>query len=289
MIFNLQTRTFVKPETPEKTNSSKQALGNSKAGSSKQSSCVNKTLNSDITTRSMKHVKSASVNTSKKANNTLGIDKSTKTVKVENLKGPTLVKNSRVVNKTTKNVKVVKPTKKETIKNVTTRVTKQEGKKISERKVTKKENSKKPKKKSPKRAEIGLFDNVDFSAYGDMSDFNVMAMPSATYTDTSRSAGSSRSDTPPLFGHQWSKSGKSIAMSEGPSILSKSLEAKALKNRIKAPKITLEEQLKNNKKLANIKVPILTDYKKVTNQINQMLQFGEQFDYDDDSSFESPL
>lgn len=298
MIFYLQTSTIVKPKTPEKTtNGSKQVLGDSTAGSSRQSSRLNnsktvsKTLKNDITTRSVKNVRSPLVNNSKKTNNTLAIDKSTKTEKVANPTQPTLVNNSKVVNKTSKNVKVVKPSKKETIKNATTKVTKHEGKKLSGRKVANnKETSKKPKKqsKSP-RAQIGLFDNVDFSAFGDMSDFNEMALPSATYTDTSRSAGSSRSETPPLYGHQWSKSGKSIAMSEGPSILSKSLEAKALKNRIKAPKFTLEEQLKNNRRTALNKGSVQTNYKKVTNQINQMLQFGEQFDYDDDSSFETSL
>jgi len=52
------------------------------------------------------------------------------------------------------------------------------------------------------------------------------------------------------------------------------MEAKALK-RVKAPKITLEEQLRNDKKINNMKRG--SDFKASTKKINQMLEFGEDF------------
>ncbi|VVC45965.1 Hypothetical protein CINCED_3A020446 [Cinara cedri] len=291
----------VNREPPTLTKNSKQAI---------------KTPENDKFTNNVKVVnckQPSLVNKSKVVSKTPENDKSTKNVKVVNRKQPSLVNKSKVVSKTltlaknskqviktpenkksTKSEKVVKDKKnitlslKKSTKNKITKVTKQKEKNSSERKVSAKKEKKnklemKKKQANTSRGEIGLFDNIDYSAYGDLSDFNIMASPTKL-TSTSCTE-TSRSETPPLFGHQWSSSGKSIAMSEGPSLLCKSIEAKALK-RVKAPKFTLEEELKNNRRTNN-KQSI--DYKKVTNQINQMLQFGEQYDRDDDSFFDSVI
>lgn len=122
--------------------------------------------------------------------------------------------------------------------------------------------------------EVDLFDCVDHGDYGNISDYNVMASPSKLSVASGNDK--SRSVTPPLFNHQWSSSAKSLVASEPPTPLSKSIVAKALK-RVKAPKITLEDEIKYNKK-KNIKRSI--DFKTVSNKINKMLEFGEEYDED---------
>lgn len=123
-------------------------------------------------------------------------------------------------------------------------------------------------------AEVDLFDCVDHGDYGNISDYNLMASPSKLSVASGNDK--SRSVTPPLFNHQWSSSAKSLVASEPPTPLSKSIEAKALK-RVKAPKITLEDEIKYNKK-KNTKRSI--DFKTVSNKINKMLEFGEEYDED---------
>lgn len=124
--------------------------------------------------------------------------------------------------------------------------------------------------------EHGLFDDIEVEEYGDMSDYNIMQSPGKISMVSG--GDKSRSVTPPLFNQHWlSSASKSVATSEPPTPLSKSVEAKALK-RVKAPKITLEEELKNIKtKNKNRSI----DYNSVSNKINQMLEFGEQFDEED--------
>lgn len=130
--------------------------------------------------------------------------------------------------------------------------------------------------KSLKTQGQGLFDRED-EVYNSNNDFNFMASPSKLSVTTRTDK--SRSETPPMFGVQWSSSAKSLVISEPPTPLSKSDVAKALKRRIKAPKITLNEELKNNKK--NNEKPSI-DYKTATEKINNMLQFGERYNSDDD-------
>lgn len=129
---------------------------------------------------------------------------------------------------------------------------------------------------SPNRG-ADLFADINYGDYGNVtnSDFNVMESPGklsmASGTDKSRSV------TPPFFSDQWGSSGKSMIISEPPTPLSKSGTAKALK-RVKAPKITLEDEIKFNKKKMNKGA---VDYKTVKNKIDKMLQFGNVFDEND--------
>lgn len=122
---------------------------------------------------------------------------------------------------------------------------------------------------------LGLFEDINVADYDELNDFDIMVSPgkfnSVMHTDNSRS------ETPPLFGNQWSVIAKSLVTSEPPSPLSKSVEAKALK-RIKAPKLSVEEEIKNNKKKNNKKT---VNYKAVANKINKMLEFGEQYNEDE--------
>lgn len=134
----------------------------------------------------------------------------------------------------------------------------------------------KPKKKQcSSSAVLDLFDNMSCTAYDD--DVNDYIMSSPGKLSVMSRTDKSRSETPPLFGHQWSGTAKSLVISEPPTPLSKSVEAKILK-RVKAPKLTLEEEIRSNK-VKNKKQAI--DYNTVTKKINKMLEFGEQYDNDD--------
>ncbi|XP_050527393.1 uncharacterized protein LOC126897669 [Daktulosphaira vitifoliae] len=129
----------------------------------------------------------------------------------------------------------------------------------------------------------GLFDNFEADDYGDISDFNVMQSP-GKLSMISRTD-KSRSETPPLFNQQWmGTSGKSIVISEPPTPLSKSAEAKALR-RVKRPEITEKEELKEMKryKLSKKKQGDKEkNYDAVNKLINDMLVYGEQLSFDDE-------
>lgn len=124
---------------------------------------------------------------------------------------------------------------------------------------------------------LGLFEDLDVAEFDNNTsyDFNILASPgklnSILHTDKSRS------ETPPLFNNPLSVTAKSLVTSEPPSPLSKSVEAKVLK-RIKAPKLNVQEELKKNKRKMNKQS---VDYKAVSNKINKMLEFGEQYNEDD--------
>jgi len=123
--------------------------------------------------------------------------------------------------------------------------------------------------------EQDLFGCVDHADYGNVSEFNFMESPGKLSVASGNDQ--SRSVTPPLFSYQWNSTSKSQAISEPPTPLSKSVEAKALK-RVKAPKITLEDEMKFNKK-QNKKQSI--DFKTASNKINKMLEFGNDEDEED--------
>lgn len=162
-------------------------------------------------------------------------------------------------------------------------VTKEKVKKIrgkpKKEKLVKDKNQVTPMKFSNRLSgERGLFDDVDPADYADISDFNILASPGKFSFVSQRTNESTRSETPPLFGHQWSTTAKSLVHSEPPTPLSKSGEAKALK-RVKAPKISLQEEIKNYKaKNKNQSI----DYKAASKKIDKMLEFGETYDEDDD-------
>jgi len=120
--------------------------------------------------------------------------------------------------------------------------------------------------------EPDLFGSIDHADYGNVSDYNFMASPGKLSVASGNDL--SRSVTPPLFSYQWNSTAKPSAISEPPTPLSKSIEAKALK-RVKAPKITLEDEIKYNKK-RNTKQSI--DFKTASNKINKMLGFGNDED-----------
>ncbi|XP_060877888.1 uncharacterized protein LOC132950441 [Metopolophium dirhodum] len=123
--------------------------------------------------------------------------------------------------------------------------------------------------------ESDLFGCIDHADYGNVSDFNFMASPGKLSVASGNDQ--SRSVTPPLFSYQWNSTAKPSAISEPPTPLSKSIEAKALK-RVKAPKITLEDEIKYNKK-RNTKRSI--DFKTASDKINKMLEFGNDEDEED--------
>lgn len=134
----------------------------------------------------------------------------------------------------------------------------------------------KPKKKQcSSSAVLDLFDDMDDTAYDD--DVNDYIMSSPSKLSVKSRTDKSRSETPPLFNHHWSGTAKSLVLSEPPTPLSKSVEAKILK-RVKAPKLTLQEEIRNNK-VENKKQA--ADYKTVAKKINKMLEFGEQYEDDD--------
>ncbi|CAI6346338.1 unnamed protein product [Macrosiphum euphorbiae] len=122
--------------------------------------------------------------------------------------------------------------------------------------------------------EPDLFGSIDHADYGNVSDYNFMASPGKLSVASGNDL--SRSVTPPLFSYQWNSTAKPSAISEPPTPLSKSIEAKALK-RVKAPKITLEDEIKYNKK-RNTKRSI--DFKTASDKINKMLEFGNDEDED---------
>lgn len=138
-------------------------------------------------------------------------------------------------------------------------------------------HEKKKKSKCSLPAEpAGLFDNIE-AANDEDNDFEYMESPSII-DGLSRGGYTSGSETPPLFGNQWNLTTKSLVTSDPPTPLSKSVEAKALK-RIKAPKITLNEEMKNNKK-NNMKTCL--DYNTVSKKINNMLMYGENYNDNED-------
>jgi len=123
--------------------------------------------------------------------------------------------------------------------------------------------------------ESDLFACIDHADYGNVSDYNFMESPGKLSVASGNDQ--SRSVTPPLFSYQWNTTAKPSAISEPPTPLSKSIEAKALK-RVKAPKITLEDEIKYNKK-RNTKRSI--DFKTASDKINKMLEFGNDEDEED--------
>jgi len=308
----------LKPKTPEKTflsnnNSSKnpkQISGNSTVGSknstkpSNQTSInnskisnstnnsaaksKNKTLeNCSLSIRSSNNSKQQSKMKTSLNSTNHSVDKSKKNVKVIKQTTPKIPKDKTA----TKNVSIVKEIKKKKVSASKITLTKTNNKCVkaikpkakicddslnsadTHQKV--KENKSKTKKEPPNgsSAEVDLFDCVDHGDYGNISDYNLMASPSKLSVVSGNDK--SRSMTPPSFNYQWSSSAKSLVASEPPSPLSKSVEAKALK-RVKAPKITLEDEIKYNKK--NTKQSI--DFKTVSNKINKMLEFGEEYNED---------
>lgn len=161
-----------------------------------------------------------------------------------------------VKDKSTKNIKIVKP-------NI--RVNHELKKKDLKNQVAKKQ-----KKVQPVSPASGIFGNIDLDSFGENNNINILLSPSRL----SMMSGSekSRCETPPLFGHQWSSSAKSLVLSEPPTPLGKSVEAKALK-RVHPPKITMEEELKNIKKMNKV-----LDFQTASKKINKLLQFGEELD-----------
>jgi len=123
--------------------------------------------------------------------------------------------------------------------------------------------------------ELVLFGCADHAEYGNVSDYNVIASPGKLSVASGNDQ--CRSVTPLLFSHQWNSTVKPSAISEPPTPLSKSIEAKALK-RVKAPKIRLEDEMKFNKK-QNTERSI--DFKTASNKINKMLEFGIDEDEED--------
>lgn len=203
----------------------------------------------------------------KSKQNTSKIDKSKKiAVKKKELQKP--VKNNELSSKITSNIdnsKNVKVVKKKTnncsiLKNTNVSISKP---------------LKPSKKQCSSSAVLDLFDDMDGTAYDDDVNDYIMASPSKL--SVKYPSDKSRSETPPLFNHHWSGTAKSLILSEPPTPLSKSVEAKVLK-RVKAPKLTLEEEIRNNK-VKNKKQTV--DYNTVTKKINKMLEFGEQYDNDD--------
>jgi len=125
-------------------------------------------------------------------------------------------------------------------------------------------------------AQVDLFDCLETSDYEDNhSNFNIMSSP-GKISMVSRTD-KSRSETPPMFSQNGcTTTTKSLVVSEPPTPLSKSGEAKALK-RVKAPKITLKEELKNNRRNNNKQ---RVDCTEACQKINEMLEFGSTFDED---------
>lgn len=206
-------------------------------------------------------------NSMKKCKKTSKIDKSTK-ITTNKKKSTKLIKNNESSSRTRSNIddsKDVKVIKKKTkncsnnLKNTNVPISKPI----------------KPMKQCSSSAVIDLFGNMNGTTNDD--DVNDYIMSSPTKLSVKSHTDKSRSETPPLFSHQWSSTAKSLVLSEPPTPLSKSVEAKILK-RVKAPKLTLEEEIKNNKVKNNKQV---VDYNTVTKKINKMLEFGEQYDNDD--------
>lgn len=123
--------------------------------------------------------------------------------------------------------------------------------------------------------EMGIFGDVDFAAYGVNEEYNVIISPSKM--SIMSHTGKSRSVTPPILSNLCGESGKSILISEPPTPLSKSVEAKALK-RVKQPKITIDDELKNMKRLNKKQV----DYKTATKKLNKIIEYGTEFNNSDD-------
>ncbi|KAF0772346.1 Uncharacterized protein FWK35_00002611 [Aphis craccivora] len=313
-----QISTFLKPKTPEKTflssnnstKNAKQISGNSTVGSknntkpSNQTSInsskisnnsatksKNKTLeNCFLSMRSSNNSKQESKMKTSINSTNHSVDKSKENVKVSKQTTAKIPKDKTA----TKNVSIVKEIKKKKVSSSKIALTKTNNKCVkaikpkakichdslnsvdSHQKVKGNKSKTKEVHCPPKgpSAEVDLFDCVDHGDYGNISDYNLMASPSKLSVASGNDK--SRSVTPPLFNHQWSSSAKSLVASEPPTPLSKSIEAKALK-RVKAPKITLEDEIKYNKK-KNTKRSI--DFKTVSNKINKMLEFGEEYDED---------
>ncbi|XP_025195441.1 uncharacterized protein PFB0145c-like [Melanaphis sacchari] len=308
-----QTSKFLKPKTPEKTllssnNSTKyakQISRNSSVGSknntklSNQSSKISnssvsksksKTLeNSSVSTRSLNNSKQQSkLKTSINSTNH-SVEKSKENVKAIKQITPKMPKNKTV----TKHVNVAKEIKKKKVSTSGSALTKTNNKcikaikpkaKICDESLNNTNTHQKLKANKSKTKQVhcpngsstglDLFGCIDHGDFGNVSDYNVMASPGKLSVVLGNDK--SRSVTPPLFNCQWSSTAKSLVASEPPTPLSKSMEAKALK-RVKAPKITLEDEMKYNKK-KNSKQSI--DFKTVSNKINKMLEFGSGYDED---------
>lgn len=130
---------------------------------------------------------------------------------------------------------------------------------------------------------LGLFDNIDEEYYSDNSDLNMLESP-GKISLLSRTD-SSKCETPPLFNQQWiGTSGKSIAISEPPTPLSKSVEAKALR-RVKKPEILEKDELKEMKRHKASKKKAgdnEKNYDTVNKMINDLLVYGEPLSFDDE-------
>ncbi|XP_026806710.1 putative uncharacterized protein DDB_G0289263 [Rhopalosiphum maidis] len=273
--------------------SNQTSINNSKSTNSINSNATkskSKTLeNSSMSIRSLNNSKQQSKMKTSINSTNRSVDKSKENVKAIKQTTPKLQKD-RIV---TKHVKIVKEVKKKKVSvsgAALTKINKKSVKtikpkaKICDDSLNNSDTHQKLKKNKSKTKEVhclngsstelDLFDCVDHRDYGNISDYNVMASPSKLSVVSGNDK--SRSVTPPLFNYQWSSTAKSLVASEPPTPLSKSVEAKALK-RVKAPKITLEDEIKYNKK-KNSKRSI--DFKTVSNKINKMLEFGDGYDED---------
>ncbi|XP_022162636.1 uncharacterized protein LOC111028333 [Myzus persicae] len=297
-----QTNLFLKPKTPEKTsisnnNSTKHNSKNSYSSSAAKSK--NSTLENSSVTKNHTKQQSIMKTTINSTNNSVDksklktslLSKSKEHVKAIKQTSPQIPKNKTAA----KHVSIVTEIKKKNVsasaialtKNTknnkkSAKAIKSKTKKCDEslngdtHKKLKGDKSKTKQVHCPNSSstELDLFGGVDHADYDDGSDYNIMASPGKLSVASGNDQ--SRSMTPPLFSHQWNSTAKSSAISEPPTPLSKSMEAKALK-RVKAPKITLEDEMKYNKK-RNTKQSM--DFKTASNKINKMLEFGNDEDED---------
>ncbi|XP_008180015.1 uncharacterized protein LOC100167394 isoform X2 [Acyrthosiphon pisum] len=303
-----QTNIFLKPKTPEKTsisninntkhtnqtsiNKSKMLYScNSSAAKSKNNTLENSSVTKNHTKQQFKMkttINSINSSIDKSKLKTSLLSKSKENEKTIKHTTPQILKNKTAI----KHVSIVKEIKKKNISPSAIALSKINNKcvKAIRSKTNKWDDSlngdthKKLKRDKSKTkhmncnrlsTELDLFDCVDHADYGNVSDYNVMASPGKLSVASGNDQ--SRSVTPPLFSYQLNSTTKPSAISEPPTPLSKSIEAKALK-RVKAPKITLEDEMKYNKKL-NTKRSI--DFKTASNKINKMLEFGNDEDEED--------
>lgn len=268
-----------KSQTPNSSIVSTKNLINTK-DQSKLRSSMNSSKSNVNSTKDQSKLKSSMSSTKSNVNNTKELSK----LKLSMSPIKTSV-NSRKISQTPKNSTSVK--KKKFIEEKE-KMTKFKQNKLENKRITKNNNKKGAKavknnnsikKKKVLGSEISsehlnLFAGMDYS---EISDLDMLRSPSRI---SLLSRADSRAETPPLLSQKnWlnTPTTRSIVMSEPPTPLNKSAEAKALK-RVKPPKITLEEELKNLKTKNKVQ-PV--DFKTVENKINQLLEFGENYDEED--------
>lgn len=310
IILKLQTNIFLKPKIPEKTlisnnstkhtnqtsiNNSKNSYKNSHSSSgvkSKNNTLENLSVTKNDTKQQSKlktTINSTNNSADKSKLKTSLLSKSKENVKAIKQSTPQIPKNKTA----TKHVSIIKEIKKKNISASKTALNKSNNKSVNTiksktkkcdkslnggmHKKLKGEKSKTKQVDCPNSSstEVDLFGCLDHADYGNVSDYNIMASPGKLSVASGNDQ--SRSMTPPLFSYQWNSTAKSLAISEPPTPLSKSIEAKALK-RVKAPKITLEDEMKYNKKQNNKRS---IDFKTASNKINKMLEFGNDEDDED--------